>query len=63
VNYTPREFGQTLDDVAEGRIDVAPVLTGVMAPQQVEDAFSALRDAEKHAKVVLSWDAGEESRR
>jgi 2-desacetyl-2-hydroxyethyl bacteriochlorophyllide A dehydrogenase len=55
MNYTPREFGQTLDDVAEGRIDVAPVLTGVMRPEQVEEAFAALLDPEAHAKVVLSF--------
>ncbi|MBV9842741.1 MAG: zinc-binding dehydrogenase [Sphingomonadaceae bacterium] len=55
-NYHPAEFKATLDNIAEGRIDVAPVLTGVVAPEGVADAFEALADPERHAKIVVTFD-------
>ncbi len=57
-NYAPAEFGQTLHAIAEGQIDVAPVLTGVVAPEQVEEAFAALATPEKHAKIIISFETG-----
>jgi threonine dehydrogenase-like Zn-dependent dehydrogenase len=55
-NYAPAEFRETLHAIAEGRIDVSPVLTGVIGPGDVEDAFAALADPETHAKIVLSFE-------
>lgn len=57
MNYAPSEFKATLDNIAEGRIDVSPVLTGVVAPDGVSKAFGALSTAEDHAKIVVSFDA------
>ena len=56
MNYAPAEFGRTLDDIAEGRIDTRPMLTGTVPPEGVEQAFEDLKDAEKHAKIVVRFD-------
>jgi len=56
LNYTPAEFRTTLDDIAEGRIDAAKVLTGVVAPEAAPAAFEALKDPERHAKIVVKFD-------
>jgi 2-desacetyl-2-hydroxyethyl bacteriochlorophyllide A dehydrogenase len=55
MNFSKEEFGQTLRHIAEGDIDVAPILTGVVAPEEVPAAFEALRDPERHAKIVVSF--------
>jgi threonine dehydrogenase-like Zn-dependent dehydrogenase len=55
-NYAPAEFRDTLHAIAEGRIDVGPVLTGIVGPADVESAFAALADAETHAKIILSFE-------
>jgi threonine dehydrogenase-like Zn-dependent dehydrogenase len=56
LNYSTAEFRATLDDIAEGRIDAARALTGVVAPEGVADAFEALRNPERHAKIVIAFD-------
>lgn len=55
-NYRPAEFKATLDNIAEGRINVAPVLTGIVAPEGMAEAFDALTDSETHAKIILRFD-------
>ncbi|APW72111.1 MULTISPECIES: zinc-binding dehydrogenase [Sphingopyxis] len=55
-NYTSGEFRSTLDNIAEGRIDVTPVLTGIVPPEGVAAGFDALADPEKHAKIIVSFD-------
>lgn len=55
-NYHPAEFKATLDNIAEGRIKVEPVLTGIVAPESVADAFDALADPERHAKIILRFE-------
>jgi 2-desacetyl-2-hydroxyethyl bacteriochlorophyllide A dehydrogenase len=56
MNYSPAEFGQTLGDIAEGRIDTGAMLTGTVKPEGVEQAFTDLRDAERHAKILIRFD-------
>ena len=56
ANYTPAEFSGTLSDIAEGRIDTAPILTGVVPPEGMDQAFSDLRNAERHVKIMLSFE-------
>lgn len=58
-NYTSGEFRATLDNIAEGRIDVTPVLTGIVPPEGVAAGFEALSDPEKHAKIIVSFDMKE----
>lgn len=45
-----------MHNIAEGRIDVSPVLTGVMPPERTNDAFEASSSAEDHAKIVVSFE-------
>jgi threonine dehydrogenase-like Zn-dependent dehydrogenase len=56
MNYAAAEFRRTLLDIAEGRIEVNQVLTGVVRPDEVEQAFADLSMSETHAKVVVSFE-------
>ncbi|HEY3834070.1 MAG TPA: zinc-binding dehydrogenase [Acidimicrobiia bacterium] len=51
--YDPFEFGDTLRAIAEGEIDVAPLLTGACGLDGVAGAFTALGDPEQHVKVMV----------
>ena len=56
--YTPEEFAATLGDIAEGRIDVAPVITDAVGLEGVAGAFKALGDPETQVKIVVEpWRA------
>jgi threonine dehydrogenase-like Zn-dependent dehydrogenase len=58
LGYTPDEFARTLRALAEGEIDVAPILTGRTGLEGVADAFSALASPEAHAKILVEpWRA------
>lgn len=54
LGYTPEEFAATLDNIAEGIIDVAPLVTGHVDIDGVPQAFTELADPEKHAKIIVS---------
>jgi threonine dehydrogenase-like Zn-dependent dehydrogenase len=53
LGYTPDEFAGTLQHIAEGRIDVAPLVTGRVELDGVPAAFDELAQPEKHAKVLV----------
>jgi threonine dehydrogenase-like Zn-dependent dehydrogenase len=53
LGYTPLEFRDTLHMLADGKVDVAPLVTGVVGLAGVEDAFVALADPERHAKILI----------
>jgi threonine dehydrogenase-like Zn-dependent dehydrogenase len=53
LGYTPLEFRDTLHMLAEGRLNAAPLLTGVVGLQGVEAAFDALADPDAHAKILV----------
>ncbi len=53
IGYTPLEFRDTLHMLAEGKVDPAPLVTGTVGLDGVDDAFSALGDAELHAKILI----------
>ena len=53
LGYTPEEFAATLGDIAEGRIDVAPVITDAVGLEGVAGAFAALADPESQVKIVV----------
>ena len=40
--YTPLEFHDTLRNIAEGNVDVRPLITGTVGLNGVETAFDAL---------------------
>jgi len=51
--YTEAEFSETLRAIAEGEIDVAPIVSGTVGLDGVSDAFVALRAADHHVKVLV----------
>ena len=51
--YDPMEFAECLRAIAEGDLDVAPLITGEVGLDGVADAFEALGDPEKHCKVLV----------
>ena len=53
LGYTPLDFREALHLLADGKVDVEPVVTGTVGLGGVEAAFDALGDAEKHAKVLV----------
>ena len=53
VGYTPLEFRDTLQMLAEGKVDPSGMVTGVVGLDGVEAAFGALADPETHAKILI----------
>ena len=51
--YTPEEFAATLHHIAEGELDVAPLVTGHVGIEGVPQAFEDLADPEQHAKILV----------
>ena len=52
--YDPSEFAESLRAIAEGDIDVAPLVTGEVGLDGVADAFADLGDPERHCKIVVT---------
>jgi threonine dehydrogenase-like Zn-dependent dehydrogenase len=53
IGYTPLEFRDTLHMLAEGKVNAAPMVTGVVGLPGVDQAFTALGDPETHAKILI----------
>ena len=53
LGYTPDEFAGTLRAIAEGEIDVRPVLSETVGLDGVAAAFQALAEPESRCKVVV----------
>jgi threonine dehydrogenase-like Zn-dependent dehydrogenase len=51
--YSAAEFAETLRLIAEGQLDVAPLVTGVIGLDEVPGAFEALAQPDHHAKIVV----------
>ena len=51
--YDPVEFAETLRRIAEGEIDVAPLITGHVDIGGVPDAFRELATPDAHAKILV----------
>lgn len=54
VAYTPEEFTDSLRALAEGDIDVSPLITGEVGLDGVGTAFDDLADPERHCKVLVT---------
>jgi threonine dehydrogenase-like Zn-dependent dehydrogenase len=52
--YTPDEFGDSLRALAEGDIDVTPLITGQVGLEGVGQAFDDLADPERHCKILVT---------
>ncbi|MEE8557821.1 MAG: zinc-binding dehydrogenase [Myxococcota bacterium] len=53
LGYTPEEFAQTLQAIADGRIDVVPLITGRVGVEGVAGAFEELAEPDRHAKILV----------
>jgi threonine dehydrogenase-like Zn-dependent dehydrogenase len=53
LGYTPLEFRDTLHMLAEGKVNVDPLVTGVVGLAGVDAAFDALGSPEAHAKILI----------
>ena len=53
LGYTPEEFSGTLQRIASGELDVAPLITGEVGIAGVPAAFEALRNPDEHAKILV----------
>ena len=53
LGYTPIEFRDSLHLLADGKVNGAPVVTGVVGLAGVDAAFTALGDPEAHAKILI----------
>ena len=54
--YSGEEYAQTLYDIADGKLDAAPMITSVVAPEGVAQAFSTLATPEHEAKIMISFE-------
>jgi threonine dehydrogenase-like Zn-dependent dehydrogenase len=52
--YNPEEFGDSLRALAEGEIDVTPLITGEVGLDGVGQAFHDLADPERHCKILVT---------
>ncbi len=53
LGYTPLEYRDTLHMIADGKVPCAPMLTGVVGLEGVGNAFTALGNPERHAKIQI----------
>lgn len=53
LGWTPAEFEECLHAIADGRITVAPLITGEVGLDGVAQAFDDLSDPERHAKILV----------
>ncbi|MGV3758331.1 MAG: zinc-binding dehydrogenase [Actinomycetota bacterium] len=52
--YDPMEFGECLRAIAEGDIDVTPMITGQVDLDGVPGAFESLRHPDEHCKILVT---------
>lgn len=53
LGYDPQEFSDSLLAIAEGRIDVSPVITGEVSVDGVPGAFDELAEPDRHCKILV----------
>lgn len=53
LGYDPMEFAGSLRSIAEGEIDVEPMITGEVGIDDVPSAFDALANPEEHCKILV----------
>ena len=53
LGYTGEEFADSLHHIAEGKVDVTPLVTGHVGLDGVKGAFAELANPEQHAKIIV----------
>jgi len=51
--YSPEEFAGALRAIAEGDVDVAPMVTGTVPLNDVAGAFESLARPDEHVKILV----------
>ena len=51
--YDPMEFAESLRVIAEGEVDLSPLITGTVDVDGVPQAFTDLGNPEAHAKILV----------
>jgi threonine dehydrogenase-like Zn-dependent dehydrogenase len=54
LGYTPEEFDGSLRAIADGRVDLAPLITGTVGIDGVPGAFAELARPDAHAKIIVA---------
>jgi threonine dehydrogenase-like Zn-dependent dehydrogenase len=52
--YDPAEFGESLRAIADGEIDVTPLITGEVGLPDVGAAFDELASPDRHCKILVT---------
>ena len=52
--YDPTEFADSLQAIAEGEINVAPLITGEVGLEAVGTAFDDLANPDEHCKILVT---------
>jgi hypothetical protein len=52
--YDPLEFAAAQQSMAEGKIDVTPLITGEVGLERVGAAFDDLADPDEHCKILVT---------
>jgi len=53
LGYDPMEFAESLRRIAEGELDIDPLITGSVPIDGVRQAFADLADPDAHAKILV----------
>lgn len=53
LGYSPQEFSETLTEIADGTLSVAPLITDQIALAEVPTAFEALAQPDASGKVIV----------
>lgn len=53
LGYSPNEFADTLRHIADGELEVDPLITGKVGVEGVAGAFEELATPERHAKILV----------
>ena len=51
--YDPNEFAESLRSIAEGEVDVAPMVTGEVDLDGIPGAFADLAHPDRHCKILV----------
>lgn len=54
LGYSPTEFSNALTSIAEGKVDLSPLITGRVDIEGVPQAFADLGKPEAHAKILVT---------
>jgi threonine dehydrogenase-like Zn-dependent dehydrogenase len=54
LGYEPDEFAQALRSIAEGEVDLQPLVTGTVGIEGIPQAFEDLAHPDAHAKIIVA---------